>query len=34
MAYDTENRGEQSWCLAIKRASLPVDRFPYFLYTL
>ncbi len=32
--FDTENRGEQSWCLAVKRASLPVDRFPYFLYTL
>jgi SAM-dependent methyltransferase len=30
--YDTENRGEQTWCLARKRASLPVDRFPWFLY--
>lgn len=26
--YDTENRGEQSWCLAKKQKSLPVDRFP------
>jgi SAM-dependent methyltransferase len=32
--FDTENRGEQSWCLAAKRSDLPVDRFPYFLYTL
>jgi SAM-dependent methyltransferase len=32
--FDTENRGEQSWCLAVKRASLPVDRYPYFLYSL
>ena len=31
--YDTENRGEQSWCLAVKRASLPVDRYPYFVYS-
>jgi hypothetical protein len=31
--YDTENRGEQSWCLAMKRASLPVDRYPYFIYS-
>lgn len=31
--YDTENRGEQSWCLAVKRASLPVDRYPWFVYS-
>jgi SAM-dependent methyltransferase len=31
--YNTENRGEQSWCLAVKRASLPVDRYPYFIYS-
>ncbi len=30
--YDTENRGEQTWCLARKRAELPVDRYPWFLY--
>jgi SAM-dependent methyltransferase len=26
--YSTENRGEQTWCLARKRNSLPIDRFP------
>lgn len=31
--YDTENRGEQSWCLAVKRANLPVDRIPWFIYS-
>jgi len=31
--YDTENRGEQSWCLAVKHASLPVDRYPFFIYS-
>jgi SAM-dependent methyltransferase len=30
--YSTENRGEQSWCLAVKRAELPVDRYPWFIY--
>jgi SAM-dependent methyltransferase len=30
--YDGENRGEQTWCLARKRAGLPVNRYPYFLY--
>jgi SAM-dependent methyltransferase len=30
--YETKNRGEQSWCLARKRASLPTDRFPSFIY--
>jgi SAM-dependent methyltransferase len=30
--YNTENRGEQSWCVAIKRGSLPVDRYPWFIY--
>ena len=31
--YDTVNRGEQSWCLAVKHASLPVDRYPFFIYS-
>jgi len=31
--YSTENRGEQSWCLAVKRSSLPTARYPYFIYT-
>ena len=31
--YSTENRGEQSWCLARKRADLPVDRYPWFIYS-
>ncbi len=31
--YSTENRGEQTWCLASKRASLPIDRYPFFIYT-
>ena len=31
--FDPENRGQQSWCLAVKRAALPVDRYPFFLYT-
>jgi len=31
--FDPENRGEQSWRLAVKRSALPVDRYPYFIYT-
>lgn len=31
--YSTENRGEQTWCLARKRGALAVDRYPWFLYT-
>jgi hypothetical protein len=31
--YSTENRGEQSWCLAVKRSELPVERYPWFIYT-
>ncbi len=31
--YDTENRGEQTWCLAVKRSSLAVNRYPYFIYS-
>jgi SAM-dependent methyltransferase len=31
--YDTKNRGEQSWCVAVKRSSLPIDRYPYFIYS-
>jgi SAM-dependent methyltransferase len=30
--YDTENRGEQTWCLARKVAALPIDRYPFFIY--
>jgi len=30
--YDLEHRGEWSWCVAAKRASLPIDRYPCFLY--
>ena len=30
--YTTENRGEQSWCLARKRSDLPVDRYPFVIY--
>lgn len=30
--YDAEDRGEQSWCLAVKRTGLPVDRYPFFIY--
>ncbi len=30
--FSTENRGEQIWCLAVKRSALPVDRYPAFLY--
>jgi SAM-dependent methyltransferase len=31
--YDTENRGEQSWCVAVKRAELKIDRYPFFIYS-
>ena len=31
--YDAENRGEQTWCVAAKREALPVDRFPWFVYS-
>ncbi|HTR34661.1 MAG TPA: methyltransferase domain-containing protein [Bryobacteraceae bacterium] len=31
--FNTENRGEQSWCLAVKRSSLPIDRYPFFIYS-
>jgi SAM-dependent methyltransferase len=30
--FDPENRGEQSWCLAVKREALPVERYPFFIY--
>ncbi len=30
--YSTENRGEQTWCLAIKRSSMTVERYPFFIY--
>ena len=31
--YSTDNRGEQSWCVARKRSDLPVDRYPFFIYS-
>jgi SAM-dependent methyltransferase len=31
--YSTEHRGEQTWCLAAKRAALPVERYPPLLYS-
>lgn len=31
--YSTEDRGEQSWCVAVKRGELPVDRYPWFIYS-
>jgi SAM-dependent methyltransferase len=31
--YSTENRGEQTWCLARNRTGLAVDRYPWFIYT-
>jgi SAM-dependent methyltransferase len=30
--YSTQLRGEQTWCVAVKRAALPVDRYPDFIY--
>ena len=30
--YNTSMRGEQTYCLAIKRSGLPVTRYPEFLY--
>jgi SAM-dependent methyltransferase len=30
--YDTENRGEQSWCLARNQSGLPVNRHPSTIY--
>jgi SAM-dependent methyltransferase len=30
--FSVENRGEQTWCLAVKRSSLPVNRYPFFIY--
>ena len=31
--FSIENRGEQTWCVARKRGNLPVDRYPWFLYS-
>jgi SAM-dependent methyltransferase len=31
--YNSALRGEQTYCVAIKRGSLPVNRFPTFLYS-
>jgi SAM-dependent methyltransferase len=30
--YNPANRGEQTYCIAVKRAALPVTRYPEFLY--
>jgi SAM-dependent methyltransferase len=30
--YSTENRGQQTWCVARKQGDLPIDRYPFFLY--
>jgi hypothetical protein len=30
--YSMENRSEQTWCLARKRNSLPVNRLPTLIY--
>jgi SAM-dependent methyltransferase len=30
--YNTSLRGEQTYCVAVKREALPVDRYPVFLY--
>ena len=31
--YNTSLRGEQTYCIAVKRSELPLTRFPRFLYT-
>ncbi len=31
--YNTSLRGEQTYCVAVKRAGLPVTRYPVFLYS-
>jgi SAM-dependent methyltransferase len=31
--YSTEHRGEQTWCVASKDSALPIDRFPWFIYS-
>ena len=31
--YNTSLRGEQTYCVAVKRSDLPVTRYPRFLYT-
>ncbi|MBI3666827.1 MAG: methyltransferase domain-containing protein [Acidobacteria bacterium] len=31
--YSVENRGEQTYCLAVKRTSLTIDRYPLLIYT-
>jgi SAM-dependent methyltransferase len=33
LGHDPENRGEQTWCLAVKRGERPIDRYPAFLYS-
>ena len=30
--FNTAYRGEQTYCVAVKRAALPINRFPAFLY--
>ena len=32
LGYPTEDRGEQTWCLGVKRGALSVDRYPWFIY--
>jgi SAM-dependent methyltransferase len=31
--FNTSHRGEQTYCIAVKKATLAVDRYPRFLYT-
>ena len=31
--YNTSLRGEQTYCVAVKRSGLPVTRYPKFLYS-
>ena len=31
--YNTSLRGEQTYCVAVKRSDLPVTRYPRFLYS-
>ena len=30
--YSTENRGEQTWCVGVKKSGLPINRYPSFIY--
>ena len=33
LGHSTEHRGEQTWCVAVKRSALAVDRYPWFIYS-